>query len=86
MLEIFDSSGKLIPWSGRLINFSMSGACFAARQVLAKGDRLSARLRLLNKGALDISAHVVWCRKKENTNLYGIQFDSVKNARPAGEP
>ena len=85
VLEIFDNSGKVISWSGRLIDFSMSGARFCAKQILAKDDRISARLRLMDKGVLDITAHVVWSRKERNTNIYGVRFDSVKRTHPTGE-
>lgn len=85
VMEVFDNSGKNVSWSGRLMDCSISGARFCSKQLLAIGDKIKARLRLLDKGVLQISAHVVWSRKEENTSVYGIQFDSVKRVHPTGE-
>jgi hypothetical protein len=85
VLEIFDKSGKHIAWTGTLVDCSETGACFTTTRVLAVGDGVEARLRLLNKGALDISAHIVWRRKAGNASQYGLKFDTVKNIYPSGE-
>jgi hypothetical protein len=85
VIEIFDKDGKLIAWAGKLVNCSATGACFSAVRHLTVGDQVNARLRLLDKGALDISAHVVWRLKKAVTHLYGIKFDYVQNVYPTGE-
>jgi hypothetical protein len=39
-------------------------------------------LRLLREGGLEISARIVWARKKPVTTLYGLEFDSVRKIRP----
>ena len=83
-IELFDEFKKLIA-IGKLVDFSMSGASFRAELVLAAGDKVRARLRLLEKGVLDILAHVVWSRKEAGTNLYGIKFDSMETVHPTGE-
>ncbi len=85
VLEIFDKFGKHISWTGTLVDCSETGARFISAQLLAVGEKVNARLRLLNKGALDISAYVVWRRKAGKANLYGIKFNSVKNVYPSGE-
>ena len=53
-----------------------------------KGDLLveldpidEERVRLLREGALEVSARVVWIRKKPNSFLYGLAFDSVQQIR-----
>ena len=78
VLEIFDAEGHFIVGTGRLVNFSKVGVCFSSTKVLAKGERLGARLRLLKEGKLEISAHVVWVKKMSNINQYGLAFDSVQ--------
>lgn len=82
VLEIRDDSGRLIVAVGKLVDFSMVGACFATTKHFEKGERINARLRLLQEGVLDITAHVVWTRKKENTVHYGIDFDVIKKSKP----
>ena len=82
VLEIYDERGKLVVAVGKLVDFSMAGACFSTTQILANGEKIRARLRLLQEGVLDISAHVVWSRKKNNAILYGIEFDVVERPRP----
>ncbi len=81
VLEIFDTEGHLIVGVGRLVDFSNVGVRFSSTKVLAKGERLRARLRLLKEGVLEIAAHVVWVKKRPNTKLYGVEFDSVQKLR-----
>jgi len=68
--------------TGRLVNFSKVGVCFSSTKALKVGDRLRARLRLLTEGTLEVSSRIVWTRKKPNTYLYGLAFDSVQQIRP----
>ena len=82
VLELYDEGGHFITGTGRLVNFSKVGICFSTTQALGKGERLRARLRLLREGALEVAAHIVWIRKKPNTILYGLAFDSVRTLRP----
>jgi hypothetical protein len=82
VLEIYDAEGHFIVGVGRLVNFSKVGVCFSSTKDLAKGDRLRSRIRLLKHGALDISARVMWVKKRPNTNYYGLEFDSVQKLRP----
>lgn len=81
VMEIFDVEGNFILGVGRLVNFSAVGACFSSSKVLARGERLRVRLRLLKEGVLEMAARVVWTAKKSNRTLYGIEFDSLKNPR-----
>jgi hypothetical protein len=82
VLEIYDEEGHFITGTGRLVNFSKVGVCISSTQALACGERLRARLRLLKEGTLDVSAKVVWIRKKPNANLYGLAFESVAQIHP----
>jgi hypothetical protein len=82
VLEIFDQDGNLIVGIGKLINFSNVGVCFSSTKLLAKGEKLRARLRLLKEGTLEVSAHIVWTKKSPNFRLYGLEFDSVQKLRP----
>jgi hypothetical protein len=81
VLEIFDSSGKLIAGIGRLVDFSRTGACFASTATLPAGQKITARLRLLREGSFDVRARIVWARKKTNTTLYGIEFEEVNEVK-----
>ncbi|HAF94708.1 MAG TPA: hypothetical protein DCG50_01475, partial [Elusimicrobia bacterium] len=78
VLEIYDESGKSIAWTAQLVNFSMGGASFSTTKLLDTGTHIRARIRILTKGVMEISGKVVWGRKKTNSNLYGIKFDSIK--------
>jgi len=78
VMEIYDESGHFIMGTGRLVNFSKAGVCIASSRALVPGERLRARLRLLKEGVLEVSARVVWFKKKPSTNLYGLAFDSVQ--------
>ncbi len=82
VVEIFDSEGHLIIGIGRLVNFSNVGICFSSTKVLEKGKPLVARVRLLKEGALEVSARVVWVKKKPNSMCYGIEFDSIQKIQP----
>lgn len=82
VLELFDESGAVITGIGRLVNVSTEGMCFSSAIPFAQGDAVRARLRLLKEGQLDISGHIVWARRKTNTTLYGVAFDSVHAAEP----
>lgn len=81
VLEIRDDSGRLMVGIGKLVDFSMVGACFTTAKHFDIGERINGRLRLLREGVLDITAHVVWSTRKENTVLYGIDFDVIKKVR-----
>ena len=83
-IEIFDTSKKLIA-VGKLADFSKSGASFRATLILAVGDKILARLRLLEEGVFEISAHVVWVRKETGANFYGVKFDSIETMYTVGE-
>ena len=81
VLEIYDMDGQLIKGIGRLVNFSNVGVCFSSTKMLFKGERLRARLRLLKQGMIEVSARVVWAKKKPNSQLYGLEFDTVQKLR-----
>jgi len=82
VLEIYDESGHFITGIGRLVNFSKVGVCFSTAKPLVVGEKLRARLRLLNEGTLEVAARVVWARKKPHALLYGLAFDMVQKIRP----
>ena len=81
VVEIYDVSGHLVTGTGRLVNFSKVGLCFSTLKALRIGETLQARIRLLKEGTIDVSAHIVWAKKKPNTYLYGLAFDAVKTIR-----
>jgi hypothetical protein len=77
VLEFFGKTGEDIVGAARLVNVSATGACFACTLEFKKGQSLKGRLRLLTEGVWDVTAHVRWKKRDLNTNLYGVQFDSV---------
>jgi hypothetical protein len=77
VLEAFDDSGHLITGIGRLVDFSTVGACFSSTKSFEKNSVLHVRLRLLKEGPIEITARVVWVRRKVNLFLYGIEFEKV---------
>jgi len=81
VLEIYDIEGNFIRGVGRLVDFSTVGAAFSSTTVLEKDQPLQVRLRLLKEGAMDISAHVVWTKKKTNNYIYGIAFDDIEKIK-----
>ena len=72
VLELYDESGTFMSGIGRLVDLSTVGVCFSTSLPLAKGDHIRARLRILKEGLLDITGHVGWVRKKNNSLLYGV--------------
>lgn len=83
-IEIFSDKGKLLG-TGRLIEYSAKGASFCAPEGLVKGPSIRVRLRLFEKGILDVTAEVVWERKDKNATVFGIKFNSVERIHPTGE-
>lgn len=84
VIEILDAEGKLTA-SGRLTDFSNSGASFSVINPVSLPEKFRARLRLLDKGALEVEARVVRTIKEKNVTKYAVKFDSVKNIYPTGE-
>jgi hypothetical protein len=84
VVEILRPDGKLKA-TGRLADYSASGISFTSDAAFAKGDRFSARLRLLDKGVLEVTGEVVWVRKEGARVLYGVRFESVNRVHPTGE-
>lgn len=76
VMELFDEDGRFITGIGRLVNVSTVGVCFSSTHKLEKGEHIRARLRLLKTGPLEVEGHVVWVRKRPNSILYGVAFDS----------
>lgn len=84
VIEILDAGGKFSA-SGRLSDFSATGASFSVSGAAALPSRFRARLRLLGKGVLEVEATVVRVTKEKNSTLYGVKFESVKTVYPTGE-
>ncbi|MCM2266966.1 MAG: PilZ domain-containing protein [Elusimicrobiales bacterium] len=84
VIEIFDAEGNVAA-TGRLIDFSDTGASFFVGDPLVMPERFRARLRFLDRGVLDARARVVWMRRDKNMTRYGIAFDSLKRVHPTGE-
>lgn len=84
VIEIFDAGGKFTA-SGRLSDFSTTGASFSVSGAAALPAKFRARLRLLGKGVLEVEARVLRVTKEKNSTLYGVKFESVKTVYPTGE-
>lgn len=84
VVEIFGPGGKLRA-TGRLSDYSASGISFSAAESFEKGEKFTARLRLLDKGVLDVTGEVVWARGEKGRGQYGVRFESVSRVHPTGE-
>ena len=84
VIEIFDADGKLAV-TGRLVDFSATGAAFSLGNSVVIPEKFRARLRFLDKGVLEAEARVVRTSREKNATRYGVKFDSLKNIYPSGE-
>jgi hypothetical protein len=82
VLEILDDSGRLLDGVARIIDVSSVGVCFSTTHRFAKGEKITARLRLMDAGVLQITGRVIRVKEKTNSTVYAVEFDSVKDARP----
>jgi len=85
IIESFDESGKKLLWSGKLIDYSATGACFLTEKKFQMGELVKARIRIFNRGCLEISGKIVRGGIKGKLNLYAIKYDSLKEINPTGE-
>jgi hypothetical protein len=84
VIELFGPDGRL-KGTGRLADFSETGVSFSSEEAFSRGEKFSARLRLLHKGVLDVRGEVVWTRGEGKRRLYGVKFDTVNKVYPTGE-
>lgn len=84
VIEILGADGGL-RCTGRLADFSESGVSFSSVGKFSRGEKITARLRLLHKGVLEVSGEIVWERGHGAGRLYGVKFSSVQNVYPTGE-
>ena len=84
VIEIFNVEGKVAA-TGRLKDFSPVGASFTVGEPVVMPGKFRARLRFLDKGVIEIEAHVVRTVREKNRTHYGIKFDSYKTVYPTGE-
>jgi hypothetical protein len=73
LLEILQ--GGRVTGTGRLINLSPSGACFASNSPLRRGDFVLARLPALRNGINKISGEIVWHKTTPRSTLYGVRLN-----------
>ncbi|GAB4030446.1 MAG: hypothetical protein Fur0012_06360 [Elusimicrobiota bacterium] len=85
ILEAFDTSGKKLLWSGRLVDYSSTGAAFLSDRNLSIGETVNARIRIFTVGCLKVTGKVVRMEKKNDMNLYAIKYDTVEEINPTGE-
>ena len=83
-IEFFDEKGGLTG-TGRLIDHSATGASFSVPEGFKVDGHVRARLRLFEKGVLDVVGSLVWRRQSRNATVYGMRFDSVTRVYPTGE-
>ncbi len=81
VLEALEECGKCLAWTAKLINLSKGGASFSTKIVLKKGQNIHARVRIFEKGVMEVRGKVVWIKEKLNTTVYGIKFDSIKQIK-----
>jgi hypothetical protein len=77
-LELLDRSEYMKTGSGRLLNISTNGACFASKVILTLGERIQGRVWSPKEGKIKISGDIVWVRPGGDRGiLYGIRFNSL---------
>jgi len=81
VLELTDGSGSLLSEAARIVDVSSVGVSFTTTHVLARGERVRARMRLLGIGVLEIEGRVVRIKENSNSTLYAVEFDSVRENR-----
>ena len=81
VLEALKECGKCLAWTAKLINLSEGGASFSTKMVLKKSQNIHTRMRIFEKGVVEARGKVIWIKKKLNTNVYGIKFDSIKQRK-----
>lgn len=84
VIEIFDAGGKFFA-SGRLGDFSSTGASFSVAGTVKLPEKFRVRLRLLGKGVIEAEASVVRIAREKNSVSYGIKFAAMKTVYPTGE-
>ncbi|MBI4351086.1 MAG: PilZ domain-containing protein [Elusimicrobia bacterium] len=84
VIEILDANGKFTA-SGRLSDYSETGASFTICAAAALPEKFRARLRLLGKGVLEVEARVIRTSCDKNAVCYGVKFEKVKTVYPSGE-
>jgi hypothetical protein len=77
VLELFDEEGRLTDDVLTLIDVSSVGVSFSTTRAFDKGAIVRGRLRLLGVGALNVMGRVVRLKKRSNSTLYAVAFDSV---------
>lgn len=82
-IELFGADKQLLGF-GRLVEYSETGASFLAEERLLDGDAVRARIRLFEKGVLEVTAHIVWRRPDKAATLVGIRFETVTRSYPTG--
>lgn len=76
-IEIFNDSGHFITAVGRLLDFSAVGACFSSPTKLSVKEKLQVRLRLLKNTKVEMTARVVWSKRRGSAHVYGIEFERI---------
>ena len=79
LLELLDEAQRTAG-TGRLLNISVTGACFISTSVLLKDDTVMARLPTMRSGINKISGRVVWLRSRLGNTLYGIRLNAATRA------
>ena len=61
----------------RVVDFSLTGLCFAAAESLDPGVRIAARVHASRGALLEVRGQVVWIGRQEQLNLYGLRLERV---------
>jgi hypothetical protein len=81
VLELLDDEGRPAAGALKLFDVSSVGASFSTTRKFAKGEKLCGRLRILGAGVLEFTGRIVRFKERENSTLYGVEFDSVTAPR-----
>lgn len=85
VMEVFDSSGKVLSWSARLSDYSSTGAAFLSDKDLAPGEEIKAGIRIFGKGYFKITGKIVRKEKKDGLNFYAVKYSAIEQEFPTGE-
>lgn len=81
VLELLDDQGRVTGVALKLSDVSSVGASFSTPRKFTKGAKLRGRMRILGVGVLEFTGRIVRIKERENSTLYGVEFDSVKAPR-----
>jgi hypothetical protein len=82
-IEIFGPDRQLLGF-GRLLEYSETGASFIAEERLLPDDTVRARMRIFEKGIIEVTAKIIWRKPENGLAVVGVRFEKVTRSYPSG--